>query len=479
MSEAGETVQPSNGAEPPKKGGNKFFRQIRVFLSRTLDIREGIDKELAIEGIKNGIEFRGYAVWILVASIFIASVGLNVNSAAVVIGAMLISPLMGPILGLGLSIGTNDFETLIKSLKNLGIAVLASLITSTIYFTFTPFKEAQSELLARTQPTSMDVLIAFFGGVAGIVAAARKEKTNVIPGVAIATALMPPLCTAGYGLATWQLGYFLGAFYLFLINSVFIALATFLVVRYLRFPMAHWVDAKKAKRYRIYIIVAVVLTILPSGYLTYRIFLESSYRVRQNTFMTNAQQFIDESYHVEGADIVSSKFVFNDTANRIELFILGKEVSAEELAILNADLANYNLKKTHIKILQEKDVKGDLSSPELVSQLENSYRRNEEIAQTKDQEIKQLKKQLDQLNKYAIDVPQFRDELVVLYPEINRFAFANAYEADKLGTLDTIPTFWVNWDDKAKEKHIEDREAQLHQWLKVKFRMDTVRVMRY
>lgn len=479
MSEAAEPLLPGNGNGTPQKRDKGFWRRIRVFLSRTLDIREGIDKEMAVVAIKSEIEFRGYAVWILVASIFIASVGLNVNSAAVIIGAMLISPLMGPILGLGLSIGTNDFETLIKSLKNLGIAVLASLITSTLYFTFTPFKEAQSELLARTQPTTMDVMIAFFGGVAGIVAAVRKEKTNVIPGVAIATALMPPLCTAGYGLATWQLSYFFGAFYLFLINSVFIALATFLVVKYLRFPMAQWVDAKKAKRYRIYVVVAVVLTILPSGYLTYRIFLESSYRVRQNTFMTNAQQFIDESYHVEGADIVSSKFVFNDTANRIELFILGNEVSAEQLAILNADLANYNLKNTHIKILQEKDVVGNISSPELVVQLENLYQKNEELTQSKDQEIQQLKQQLKQLNPYAIDVPQFRDELRVQYPEINRFAFANAFEADKTGKLDTIPTFWVNWDDTAKDRKIDDREAQLYQWLKVKFRMDTVRVMRY
>lgn len=479
MSEASETGKPDNSTEAPKRKGNKFFRQISVFFSRTFDIREGIDKQLAIESIKSGIAFRGHAVWILIASIFIASVGLNVNSAAVVIGAMLISPLMGPILGLGLSIGTNDFETLIKSLKNLGIAVLASLITSTIYFAFTPFKEAQSELLARTQPTTMDVLIGFFGGIAGIVAAARNEKSNVIPGVAIATALMPPLCTAGYGLATWQLSYFFGAFYLFLINSVFIALSTFLVVRYLRFPMAHWVDRKKEKRYRIYIMVAVMLTVLPSAYLTYRIFQESSYTARENKFKAVSQKFLDETYHLDGADLVSSKFVFNDTANRIELFILGREVTSDELAAMNADLANYDLKKTKIKILQEKDVEDNVSSSELVSRLEESYKRSEVLAQTKDQEITQLRQQLDQLKKYAIDVPLFRDEMNVQYPEVNKFAFASAYEADKSGKLDTIPTFWVNWDTKTKEKQIEAREEQLHEWLKVKFKMDTVRVLRY
>ncbi len=479
MSEVGEPQMPNTNGPAPQKDGNRQWRQFRVFFSRTFDIREGIDKEGTIEAIKKDIAFRGHAVWILVASIFIASIGLNVNSAAVVIGAMLISPLMGPILGLGLSIGTNDFETLIKSLKNLGIAVMASLVTSTVYFLLTPFKEAQTELLARTMPTTMDVLVAFFGGIAGIVAASRKEKTNVIPGVAIATALMPPLCTAGYGLATWQLSYFFGAFYLFLINSVFIALSTFLVVRYLRFPMAHWVDKVKEKRYRMYVYIAVLITVLPSAYLTYRIFQESNYKVRENTFLRDAQLFIDESYHVDGADIVSSKFVFNDTANRIELFILGKEVSNEELGALNADLANYNLKNTRIKILQEKDVEGSVSSSELVSRLEESYKRNEEIALNKEQEIKQLRQQLEQMSKYAIDVPQFRDELNVQYPEITRFAFASAYEASKSGKLDTIPTFWVNWEESTKEKQIVQREAQLYKWLKVKFKMDTVRVMRY
>lgn len=479
MSEGGETQMPDANGKAPKKEGNRLWRQFRIFLTRTFGIREGIDKETAIEAIKKDITFRGHAVWILVASIFIASIGLNVNSAAVVIGAMLISPLMGPILGLGLSIGTNDFETLIKSLKNLGIAVLASLITSTIYFSFTPFKEAQSELLARTMPTTMDVMVAFFGGLAGIIAAARKEKNNVIPGVAIATALMPPLCTAGYGLATWQLSYFFGAFYLFLINSVFIALSTFLVVRYLRFPMARWVDSKKEKRYRIYIIFAVLVTVLPSAYLTYQIFQESSYKIKENTFLANAQLFLDENYNIDSADIVSSKFVFNDTANRIELFVLGREVSSDELSTLNAALANYDLKNTRIKILQERDVEGNVSSTELLAQLENSYKRNEEISQTKEQEIIQLRQQLERLNKYTIDVPQFRDELVVQYPEITRFAFASAYEADKTGKLDTIPTFWVNWDESTKEKQLQEREAQLHQWLKVKFRMDTVRVMRY
>ncbi|MCF6241446.1 MAG: DUF389 domain-containing protein, partial [Bacteroidales bacterium] len=184
-----------------------FISLIRVtkkFLIEILSIREGTDVEGTINGIKKDMVFRGVTVWILVASIFIASIGLNVNSIPVVIGAMLISPLMGPILGIGLSVGTNDWDTLLRSLKNFGIAIVISLITSIIYFLITPLKDASPELLARTKPTILDVLIAIFGGIAGIVAGSRSEKTNVIPGVAIATALMPPLCTAGYGIATGQ-----------------------------------------------------------------------------------------------------------------------------------------------------------------------------------------------------------------------------------------------------------------------------------
>lgn len=202
---------------------------IRKFYDDYLDLNKSMeDEQLTVESIRNGVEFRGANLWILVFATFIASLGLNVNSTAVIIGAMLISPLMGPIMGVGLAIGINDFELMKRSLKSYFIATVFSVTTATIYFAFTPLDEVQSELLARTSPTIYDVFIALVGGLAGIVAVATKEKGNVIPGVAIATALMPPLCTAGFGLATGNLLYFLGAFYLYFINSVFISLATFL-----------------------------------------------------------------------------------------------------------------------------------------------------------------------------------------------------------------------------------------------------------
>ena len=199
---------------------NKFF-----------DLHKGEeDKNAVLENVRNNISFSGSNLWILMAAVFIASIGLNVNSTAVIIGAMLISPLMGPIVGAGFALGVFDFQLLRRSLKNLLIATIASLLVSSIYFLLSPFKEAQSELLARTSPNIYDVLIAFFGGLVGVIAITRVEKGNPIPGVAIATALMPPLCTAGYGLATGNFKFFWGALFLYTINCVFIGIATFLIV---------------------------------------------------------------------------------------------------------------------------------------------------------------------------------------------------------------------------------------------------------
>ena len=226
-----------------------FWRELLAYLKQVVDITEDSDAQTTIDNISKGVVFRGVNVWILVFAIVVASIGLNVNSTAVIIGAMLISPLMSPIMGLGLGVGINDNDLIRKSLKNFLIMVIVSLIASSTYFLLTPLSDAQSELLARTKPTIFDVLIAFFGGLAGIIASSRKqEKVTVVAGVAIATALMPPLCTAGYGIGTGQFIYFFGAFYLFFINSFFIALATFIMVRYLKFPQKQYVNLVKEKR---------------------------------------------------------------------------------------------------------------------------------------------------------------------------------------------------------------------------------------
>jgi uncharacterized hydrophobic protein (TIGR00271 family) len=228
----------------------QMWISLKAFLHKLASIEEGTDEKGSIEGIRRDVEFKGVNVWILVASIFIASIGLNTNATAVIIGAMLISPLMGPIIGTGLAVGIMDFALLKKSLRNFATTVAISILTSTLYFAISPLSEVQSELLARTTPTIFDVGIAFFGGLAGIVAGSRREKSNVVPGVAIATALMPPLCTAGFGLATGNLSFFFGAMYLFFINSVFISFATIIIVRYLKFQRVGFVDARTETRAR-------------------------------------------------------------------------------------------------------------------------------------------------------------------------------------------------------------------------------------
>ncbi len=232
------------------------------------------DKSKVLDTVKTNISFRGSNLWILACAIVVASVGLNVNSTAVIIGAMLISPLMGPIVGAGFGLGTYDFELLKKSLKNLFIATIVSLIVSTIYFFISPFKEAQPELLSRTSPNIYDILIAFFGGIVGAVAITRVEKGNPIPGVAIATALMPPLCTAGYGLATANLKYFLGAMYLYGINCIFICISTFLIVKYLSYPIKKQLDETTQKKVKYYISSLLIIFILPSIYFAYQLFEE-------------------------------------------------------------------------------------------------------------------------------------------------------------------------------------------------------------
>ncbi len=282
---------------------NWIYVHIKEFFIRNFDVRQEKENDQeTIESIKKGVEFKGSNLWVLIFAIFIASLGLNMNSTAVIIGAMLISPLMGPIMGFGLGLGIADVELVKSAFRNFAIATIVSVLTSTIYFLLTPFSEAQSELLARTTPTIYDVLIAFFGGLAGIVASSTKSKGNVIPGVAIATALMPPLCTAGYGLASGQFYYFLGAFYLFFINTVFISLATFLVVRLLKFPKKVFLDKQQETRVTRYIGIIVFFTIIPSLFLSYNL-------IRSSYFNQQATKFITQELTFTNAQIINKTII--------------------------------------------------------------------------------------------------------------------------------------------------------------------------
>ena len=301
------------------------------------------DETATVEQISDGVTFRGANLWVLIFAIFIACLGLNLNSTAVIIGAMLISPLMGPIIGMGLAVGRADLELLKRSLTNYGVSTVISVLTAALYFQLTPLTEAQSELLARTSPTLYDVLIALFGGAAGILALSTGGKGNVIPGVAIATALMPPLCTAGFGLAMGEWSFFFGACYLFFINTVFIALATYLGVRLLQFQPKQFVDKARLAVVNRYIAVIVVVTMLPAVYMTTQI-------IRQSVFENHVKQFVKQELNQPGTRILSEQA--DRETKTLDVVALGAALPNEMIEAARQRLADYQLADYQLNVIQ-------------------------------------------------------------------------------------------------------------------------------
>ncbi len=475
-----------------------LYQKIKKNWQEIFSIREGTDINGTINGIIRDMNFKGHTAWILIASIFIASIGLNTNSTAVIIGAMLISPLMGPILGIGLAVGTNDWDLLIRALKNFGIAIVISLLTSAFYFWISPLDDPGAELLARTKPTILDVLIAVFGGFAGIIAGSRYEKSNVIPGVAIATALMPPLCTAGYGLATAQFSYFWGAFYLFFLNSVFISLATFIMVRYFRFPVKHFLDKAAEKKFRKYIIVFVSIVILPSTYLFWEV-------IQESRFINSANEFISENIRFKGTELINKKLLYNDTLSTIDLYFIGEEIKQPQIDSLNKKLAHYGLnspdkwrnrffgitRKTKLSIHQAKDntealqaeinnLSTNLSENLRKGIIEDLYKKNEELLASKDERIRFLENELLRFKSDSLPVFSLKNELLVQYPEIKQFTVAgNAFELSKDSIVDTIPVIMIKWNKRVSRYMRQKNNKKISVWLKYRLAKDTVKVINY
>lgn len=407
-----------------------------------------------IETISNGIIFRGTNLWILIFAIFIASLGLNVNSTAVIIGAMLISPLMGPIMGMGLGIGINDLALLRRSVSNFSFAIGVGLTTSTLYFLLTPISDAHSELLARTAPNIYDVLIAFFGGLAGVLAVSSKMKGNVIPGVAIATALMPPLCTAGYGIATLQWNFFFGAFYLFTINTVFIALATFLTVRFLKFPFVNFLDKKYEARTRHSISVIIILTLIPSIYLGFLM-------VQENRFEKNVTEFIEKEGRFEN-DFLLKKVI--DPAKRtIVLTYVGDGISETEINSLQKKLAESGFGKAQLTIIQGFAwLKGE-------NQLSQNLK---SVLSSTSIELKKATGKLDSIRQLKDFNGQSINELQVLYPTLTNAAITETYYQPS--TSDSVILLAVLSFSKPVSKTDKQRIAE---WLKVKYKKENVKVV--
>ena len=355
------------------------------------------DERQVVEQVSAGVEFRGTNLWILICAIMIASLGLNVNSTAVIIGAMLISPLMGPIIGMGLSVGIGDFDLLKRALKNYGVATLISVVTATVYFFISPLSDARSELLARTSPSLYDVLIAFFGGAAGVLALTTKSKGQVIPGVAIATALMPPLCTAGYGLATAQWSYFFGAFYLFFINTVFIAVATFLGVKLLRFHSLSTLPPERLQYGRRVIAVILVVTLIPAAVMTVSI-------VRKNIFERNVASFVERELHQSGTQIIG-RHVEHDT---LRVVAVGRNISDAELADARSRMDYYGLKGVALELIQGADA-------EIAARFSNEMAASESRASM-------LAHQLEAYTRYDTLSAHVANEVSILFPEVESIA---------------------------------------------------------
>lgn len=409
-----------------------------------------------IENVTKGISFHGFNLWVLVFAIFVASLGLNTNSTAVIIGAMLISPLMGPIIGMGLSVGINDIDLLKRSVRNYLVATVVSVITAAIYFALSPLQDAHSELLARTSPSIYDVLIAFFGGAAGIVAIFAREKGNVVPGVAIATALMPPLCTAGYGIATLHWEFFLGAFYLFFINTVFISFATFIGVRTFQFKRCKTGAEAHDKKIRLIMSTIAVVTLIPSVYLTVGM-------VRESIYTNAAETFIKDEFDHEKINVVSQNIDFDN--KKIDVVLVGNELSNDEIEGIRQKMTEHKtLSDTQLNVRQSAHL--DEIEQYVGEMLSGQIDQVEKDKMDYVSQISRLQDKLAAYQRYDSLSCLINQEVKELFPAVTSFSIAKgirSYSADSIPS-DTTCFAIINY---SKPLSAEDAE-KLTQWLRIR-----------
>ena len=485
MEENNNELEIEQSKQEVREDAQGLLESVKKFLKELLDFRHDTDHDATIEAIKADIPLKGATAWILICSIFVASVGLNADSTAVVIGAMLISPLMGPILGIGLSIGINDIDTLKKSLINLATMIVLSLLTAYLFFKFFPLGNKEtSELLGRTSPDIRDVLIAFFGGLALIIARTKKGTiASVIFGVAIATALMPPLCTAGYGLANGNFTYFLGAMNLFTINTIFIALATFLVLKLLRFPMLKYANSQKRKRIaQLASLVAILVMVYPT--ITFiRVLNESQIETQVEAFVKNEVKTIpnfqlidDEDYDIENKEIKLNFF---------------NEVTEGERNLLKNQLNKSEYSK--IKDFQIKIKGSDTKSFDLIT---TAYKEKRQELQESKNVIAGLQKQIEDLqgnisslnqrielnaqnkNQKVIAFSSIAKDAKIRYNDIQEIGFANVLLSKDFIKIDTIPVVTLKWSRSLPDSIVSPKERELRTWLQSEMKLDTLFIKR-
>lgn len=437
------------------------FHNLRHALSHRFSLLEDKAEDSEIERrIREGAELVGATPWILMFAIFVASVGLNVNSTAVIIGAMLISPLMGPIMGAGLGVAVYDFDLVKRSLFNLSVATFISLLVSTLYFLVSPLHEAQSELLARTTPTIWDVLIALFGGLAGVVGATRQEKSNVIPGVAIATALMPPVCTAGYGLATGQWSFVGGAMYLYTINCVFIALATMAGIRLLKLRRHGFANAQVEHKVKVALLVLVLSTTVPSIYLAINL-------VNDEVYKTKAQQFVKREFSFELTQVAEAKF--DPKARRVEIALIGAHLPQEIMRGIESRLSSSGLDGTKLIVRQSGENKVDVA--ELKSTLlTDLYQSSQEALRLKEEQLQRLRSELAAKNAFTGQAQDIANELRAHYPMADAVFVSEGYEF--VSGTDKKSRFQLSVRTKAPMTKSD--KTRIESWFKVRTKSEAV-----
>lgn len=439
------------------------IRQIAAHLKQYFILRphKGDEAEI-IDQINSGITFRGGNLWVLIFAILIASLGLNVNSTAVIIGAMLISPLMGPIIGIGFALGTNDVDMLKRAAKNYAISTVISILTATVYWLLTPLSDAQSELLARTSPTLYDVLIAFCGGAAGIIATCTKGKSNVIPGVAIATALMPPLCTAGFGLGTGHIMYFLGAFYLFFINTVFICLATLGGVKLMHFEKKVFLSPERERRVRHIVTTVVVVTMIPAAIVTANI-------VKKSIFDSNVSHFVKSELAQTGTQVISTEV--DKESLTLRVVAVGREFGDAAIDEAESRMGNYGLDKYRLAIIQGAQSDSILLLNNKLSQISASREEEHRLMQELSQKMGQYESRLAEYTRLETVNSEIASELPILFPTIESISLSRPSGDAGSGQRDIVSAYVE--PKKGKLLHSDDAR-RLRQWLKARTEADSI-----
>lgn len=445
----------------------RFLSKITRFIRLKISLRDGTDIEGTIEEISKNVSLRGINVWMLICSAILASIGLDVNSTAVIIGAMLISPLMSPILGVGLAVAIQARGLLKNSLLNLGLATILSLLTSFLYFFLSPLGGITSEISARITPTILDVGVAFFGGIAGIAAGSRKDKTNAIPGVAIATALMPPLCTAGFGLAKMDSGIFLGAFYLFFINAVFIALATYLVSIWLKFPKRERIDENQSVIVRRFIIGFVILGMIPSGLIFYNV-------LNKLQFDRNVKKFVNTEIRRDERQPIQWEIINSDNRKTLKVYTVGQGLSLDEKQRLQELLARYGIGNLELSIIQLNISPDEFK--QLATDVESNLAKKVNFLQSAEderkKEIENLQNEIRELQENSTPERLFLIDIARLFPEIVYIDWENTTTEAKASASNQIKTLLVEFQKDVTETLRKTIKAKILRLAQARLRED-------